>query len=466
MNNQDGGFGLVFYISHAFAMPHRIYNRSSRQIFCLSIAFLLCSICSQIAGQAGPRLAANQFTEMVCWSAKNGDGRTSAADIFLEISPEDLVFVKNDNQSYTANFEIDLSILNQHQETLFRKTIAESFAADTYEDAKNHQTSKLYKIPLSLPDGNFTAVAVTSDLNSDRTEEITGVFTVQNETNYDFDISDVLLSRRQEVMLPDGKTVSSVLPYPTKIYGLGISRLYYYFEIYNPEAVTDSVEYSISYVTPDHRQVVVREDRIKFDFPKMPVQGSFLSGDFEPGEYKLMVEVGALNHHIQFARQTNFMVFQDPCDLRFRTFDTIVIELKLVTGKEEWEQLTAIEKSISDDLNDESKIARQQTLIDAYWEKRDPTPNTIRNEIKIEFYKRLNIARQLFGFDGYKLTDRGKVFVLFGEPDEISQNRAGGNSGSIETWNYFENSMEIIFQDQLGYGTYFLIWPDNLFGEK
>lgn len=466
MNTQNGGFGLVFYINYAFAMSHRRYNRSSRRIFCLSIAFLLCLICSKIAGQADAQRVANQFTEMVCWSAKNGDGRKSAADIYLEISPDDLVFVKNEDHSYTANFEIDLSILNQHQETLFRKSISESFAADTYEDAKNHQTSKLYKIPLSLPDGNFTAIAVTSDLNSDRTEKISGVFTVKNETAYNFDLSDVLLSRQQEVALPDGKTVSSILPYPTKIYGLGISRLYYYFEIYNPEAVTDTLEYRISYVTPDHQQVLVRKDKIKFDFHRMPIQGFFLSGNFAPGEYQLMVEMGALGNHIQFARQTNFMVFQDPCDLRFRPFEAVASELKLITGEEEWKELAEIQQRILGNPNGETNITRQQAAIEAYWEKRDPTPNTLRNEVKIEFYKRLNIARQLYGFDEKTLTDRGKVFVLFGEPDEISQNSAGGNGGSIETWNYFENSVEIVFQDRLGYGTYFLVWPDNLFGEK
>ena len=66
----------------------------------------------------------------------------------------------------------------------------------------------------------------------------------------------------------------------------------------------------------------------------------------------------------------------------------------------------------------ESDQARDQ-FIEAFWLSRDPTPGTEMNEFREEHYERIKRANYLFGRDtskpGWK-TDRGKMWVLFGEP--------------------------------------------------
>jgi GWxTD domain-containing protein len=56
-----------------------------------------------------------------------------------------------------------------------------------------------------------------------------------------------------------------------------------------------------------------------------------------------------------------------------------------------------------------------------FWRRRDPSPLTISNEFRIQFWDRVVIANQHFDESskpGWK-TDRGKIFIMAGPPNEI-----------------------------------------------
>src|SRR3954466_972181 len=57
-------------------------------------------------------------------------------------------------------------------------------------------------------------------------------------------------------------------------------------------------------------------------------------------------------------------------------------------------------------------------FIDLFWARRDPTPNTPQNEYREDFEAKVKYADQNFkgGRSRGALTDRGKIFILFGAP--------------------------------------------------
>jgi len=60
-------------------------------------------------------------------------------------------------------------------------------------------------------------------------------------------------------------------------------------------------------------------------------------------------------------------------------------------------------------------------FIEAFWSKRDPTPNTLINEFRQLFWERVNEANSTFldsPGPGWK-TDRGKIYILHGAPTRI-----------------------------------------------
>lgn len=74
--------------------------------------------------------------------------------------------------------------------------------------------------------------------------------------------------------------------------------------------------------------------------------------------------------------------------------------------------------------------AEAQAFVDLFWARRDPTPNTARNEYREEFDKRVAFADQRWGNGRLRgaLSDPGRVFILLGEPYRIT-----GHSGAAST---------------------------------
>jgi GWxTD domain-containing protein len=64
---------------------------------------------------------------------------------------------------------------------------------------------------------------------------------------------------------------------------------------------------------------------------------------------------------------------------------------------------------------------QRERFVQQFWERRDPTPGTPENEFKEEHYRRIAYANENFqdaaGLAGWK-TDRGRVYIVYGPPDE------------------------------------------------
>ena len=69
----------------------------------------------------------------------------------------------------------------------------------------------------------------------------------------------------------------------------------------------------------------------------------------------------------------------------------------------------------------------REQFIEQFWLRRDPTPDTIENEFKEEHYRRIAYANEHYasGIPGWK-TDRGRIYITFGPPDEIESHPSGG----------------------------------------
>ena len=86
-------------------------------------------------------------------------------------------------------------------------------------------------------------------------------------------------------------------------------------------------------------------------------------------------------------------------------------------------------------ITDEERAAFKQlsndeerdNFIEAFWQRRDPTPDTEENEYKEEHYRRIAYANEHFaaGIPGWK-TDRGRMYIMYGKPDEIDSHPSGG----------------------------------------
>lgn len=130
--------------------------------------------------------------------------------------------------------------------------------------------------------------------------------------------------------------------------------------------------------------------------------------------------------------------------------------------------ITDAEKELFMNLPNEEERGK---FIANFWKKRDPKPATPENEFKQEYYRRIALANKFFGSGGIEgwRTDRGRVFIILGPPNEIQHDMTPSSSyssvfhGPREVWNYWNlpnprlpYNLEFIFVDKLGTENYVL----------
>ena len=122
----------------------------------------------------------------------------------------------------------------------------------------------------------------------------------------------------------------------------------------------------------------------------------------------------------------------------------------------------------------ETNEEREQ-FIEAFWLRRSSNPDLPENDFKEEHYRRIAYANEHFasGIPGWK-TDRGRIYIIWGKPDEIESHPTGGTydrpieegggattTYAWERWRYrylegIQENVELEFVDPSGSGEYHL----------
>ena len=162
---------------------------------------------------------------------------------------------------------------------------------------------------------------------------------------------------------------------------------------------------------------------------------------------------------------------------------TYTFELELREGKTQWrttrafeieesgpprgkafeellEALSYIAPSSEVDAMHNLKPEEQAERWEAFWRRRDPTPETARNEYQIEFFRRLRYADQHFlGFGPGWRSDMGRIYIRHGPPDQIEQRQPSATTPGLEIWYYNQPYRRLVFLDREGFGRFTLSNP-------
>ena len=129
------------------------------------------------------------------------------------------------------------------------------------------------------------------------------------------------------------------------------------------------------------------------------------------------------------------------------------------------EERKAFKKLATDD--------ERESFIENFWRVRNPDPDSEENTYREEYYERITYANEHYasGIPGWK-TDRGRIYIMYGKPDEIESHPSGGtydrnpdegggttSTYPFERWfyRYIEgvgSGVEIEFVDPTGSGEY------------
>jgi GWxTD domain-containing protein len=243
----------------------------------------------------------------------------------------------------------------------------------------------------------------------------------------------------------------------------------YYWELYPARAETASVVFKVQ--TADGRQLVATQpQRLPLDPQGGVSRGMVPLVGLPPGVYQL--EATATLGDSAVVRRAEF---------RMAGFETeaAVAAAARTQRTEGFEGMTdaeldelyaplvyimqSDEQGIYPTLSSEGK----RNFLRQFWAKRDPTPGTAGNEEQSRFYRAIAEANRRFreggagAIPGWR-TDRGRVFIRYGPPDEVLSRPQPMGTQPYEVWKYTQvRSRKFVFMDFTAFGNFSLIWTDE-----
>jgi GWxTD domain-containing protein len=210
------------------------------------------------------------------------------------------------------------------------------------------------------------------------------------------------------------------------------------------EKGTDGAQCDLYYEVVGENDTQVLYGRRSFTLERSEQQFvvSFGVDDWDPGRYQLNIKgslVGAerssvttLSFGLAFTRS-----------LLTRHFDMTLEILAYIADPSELAALRGAAES------------ERPALWEEFWKRRDPHPNEPGNTALDEHWRRVRHASQKFatGQPGWR-TDRGKVYIRHGEPDEVEIRSDPYQQGEYLIWRYFDESLTFVFFDRFGLGEY------------
>ena len=357
--------------------------------------------------------------------------------MYLDIPLKTLQFVKGNN-TFFAGYEAQIAVMSKKGKLLHKNTWTDSIQVQNYiETIKKTETITLFTEKI-IPVNKYVVMATVLDFESREFHKV--------NQDLKLEVSQIPFIRKPVILLEKpGNWGFNPDLIPSWNYFLSSGK--------------DSVSLFISgFSYADHCEI---EWKIV----------SKIGKEQATGKNKFPVKFNNFHHYIHLP----ISIFSDL---------SYMFTAKLSDGKNQAEQsveLIVLKPGISrgvtdiDDALDQMKYilstderselkkiknAEKELLFKSLWDIRDPSPETIQNELMDEYYKRVAYTVEHFsGFqDGWK-TDMGMIYILFGFPDEVKRYSDYSNQKAFEIWYYFTVNKTFRFVDTNGFGDYQLESP-------
>ena len=374
--------------------------------------------------------------------ADSSSQELSRMDFHVGVVNDLLTFIKHDDGTYKARYDVIVIFYNDKDEAIIEKSVSNRIIAQTFVETNMRKNPSHHSLSISLPPDDYKGMLKLTDLESG--ESITNDL---NITFREFSRDRVRLS---DIMFIDkvDTTETSVVYTPNlqHVFDDVNSAFSAYVEIYPPEQ-GDSVETELSILTKNGQKLFAAERGYQAGRSVVSAIIPFREHLKRPGEYYFTVNAQSGRKTAKMQRM--FRVFWGNIPMAQHNLDVAIEQLSLVANKRTIDSMRSADQE------------ERQRLFDRFWEERDPTPETRRNELKEEFYKRVDFANRTFteiasGREGW-MTDRGKIYVVYGPPDQVDQRNAEMNMPAAETWHYNRLNRKYFFVDRDREGVYRLV---------
>jgi len=272
------------------------------------------------------------------------------------------------------------------------------------------------------------------------------------------------------------KNSFEIMPIPTGTFGERQPVLFYYTELYNIISQDDSKLRIDKHIINSRGQVVNQKSKsIGRSLDTRVEVGTVMTYKLPTDTYTLVLSLidSASNYGVSSSKK--FFVY-NPSVEYVDTFKTqgsnLVVGMFGVMSEEELDDFFQKSRYIASEPEIEkyeklsTENAKRKYLTE-FWKARDEDPSDDMNHYLKDYMRRINesnLKYKALSKEGWK-TDRGRVYLVYGQPSEIDRypNQTETRPYEIwnphEIWNYYdlEGGVQFIFGDITGFSDYQLL---------
>jgi GWxTD domain-containing protein len=387
------------------------------------------------------------YFDAICYAADQP--HKSRVDAYVQVPHEEVQFVKQ-GELFLAHYDVTLSFFTPSRQLVHDEVWNVDVRVNDFAQTSADHLYSLTQRTVDLDPGNYEITVQVRDQETQKVSQKRSALLVTDFSKDSLSLSDIMLVSR---LTTEGDK-KRIVPNITGNISQSSEGFFLFFETYSPASV-DSLTFNWKILDRTKATVFTREQREALTGRKTQVFLKVDSLDVPMGRYRLLVDAVPTNASGEDTEGLN-AVSSRTFTVRSLDLPAAVLDLDKAI-----EQLVYIAQGselqyIRDAANDEEK--RQRFL--EFWAKRDPDPQTTRNELMDEYYARVEYADQHFKhyLDGWK-TDMGMVYIRFGPPENVERHPFEYDSKPYEIWYYYQLNRQFIFVDETGFGDYRLRYP-------
>lgn len=423
-------------------MKYNTFNEMKRTIAIMMLLLVA------FAGQA--QVKAKKLKPYLSTTTYSVPGMTSYVENAIAFDCRSAVYKEFEPGQFKATVEIT-TVFRKGEEATFSKVALDS---PVVTDTANLSGAFIDQQRFSLDNGEYEMEISITDMNS-------GV-ALPSETitvNLDYPegtpaVSDILLFdsfTKAETPSACTKSGFDFLPRVYPFYGANEDKLRFYAELYNSDKVHEDGQFLVNYFI----ETVESSTKMKnyyfsqrYDVKKVDILLNTIDiKDLPSGNYYLVVEMRDRSNNLIcsnscFFQRSNPEVTYDMGDLAgINVANTFVSDIDDIDTLRKYlryiEPLcTEMERDYSVNLLKTDDALTMQQFLFNFWSARSPMNPKLAFDDYLAAVKRVNMSFKTTTFPGYR-TDRGYVFLKYGQPDKIVESPSEPGAYPYEIWHYY-----------------------------
>jgi GWxTD domain-containing protein len=351
-----------------------------------------------------------------------------------------LSFIR-DGDTYRAPYQIKLRLMQGNTEVKSIEAM-EIVRVATFKEVNRTDESVIFQNYFRVLPGDYTISFMVRDIASNRSATQEGAINVPRLTQGNLS-SPVMVYEASRRSALDSLPRLLVSPRSSAVFGQD-STVTVYLEAYGQQP-----SLPVAFVVQNDRGSVTMRDTAV-----LQRTGALMSGSVTIPISRVGIGVA----HVTFTRLDATDTVRTPVfvsfgnDIPLLSYEDLINQLRYYVAPERLKSLR------------ETPVEQRGEVWAAFLRSSDPAPTTPEHEGLQTYFSRLQLAGARFRDDGTSrggwLSDRARVYVVLGEPDQLFEQNTNGpltrNSiaqrGRLQYWEYSQYRVRLVFYDDTGAG--------------